>query len=615
MSGGDTPRSGAPGGDGPPPKGSGAPRWRAPEASDLGDSIPGLRVNALAGVGGMSAVYRAEQSRLGRTVAVKILPTSSTPDPEARERFQREARILSGLNHPHILHIHDFGAMPDGTLYLVTEWADGGDLSKLIGGVAHPPAQVLKWVEQIAEALDTAHARGVVHRDLKPANVLVLEDGRLTLSDFGLAHAVGGGFTAGLTAAGAVFGTFEYMAPEQMESADQVTGAADIYALGVMTYQMLTGRVPRGAYARPSRISNVPAEVDIFLDSAMATDPARRPKSGAEFAKLFAHACRAPVRRRQRRLAVLGVTLVALALVWARSEIIRSEREAAAAAARSAAVVAELRLLEARRERAEAVAAVEAARQAKAEAEAAAARAVRGDDPDPVSVEPAPGDMTPETAPPPPVDPAPTAEAGAVPTSSDASPATARPADEKADLPAVPWTWVLPDVKPASDALAGEWKMVRGELVSGEDRCALALPVRLAINYDIAIEFTRNSGENSIAVFVPTLSGVGAFEIDAWDLGIAGLQLIDGDDMRRTNRFFPARLVNGEKHRLILEVRGSRVTASWDGEPRMVWTLADQKLRIPALWQLRPEIGLGIGSWKSPTTFHRVAYRVRPADL
>ena len=585
------PRSQAPGEQGDPAKGSSTPRWRAPEASDLGDSIPGLRVNALAGVGGMSAVYRAEQSRLGRTVAVKILPTSSTPDPEARERFQREARILSGLNHPHILHIHDFGAMSDGTLYLVTEWADGGDLSKLIGGRPNPPAQVLKWVQQIAEALDTAHARGVVHRDLKPANVLVLEDGRLTLSDFGLAHAVGGGFTAGLTAVGAVFGTFEYMAPEQMESADQVTAAADIYALGVMTYQMLTGRVPRGAYARPSRIAKVPAEVDAFLDSAMATDPARRPKSGAEFARLLAHACRAPLRRRQRRLGVLGVTLVALALVWARSEIIRSEREAAAAAARSAAVVAELRLLEARRERAEAVAAAEAARLARAEAETAAARAAEAEAANPVPVESPPAETRPEEVP-------------ALPSPG-----------EKAESPAIPWTWVLPDVKPAANALAGEWKIVRGELVSGEDRCALALPVRLAINYDIAIEFTRNSGENSVAVFVPTLSGVGAFEIDAWDLGIAGLQMIDGQDMRRTNRFFPARLLNGEKHRLILEVRGSRVAASWDGEPRMAWELGERKLRVPPLWELRPEIGLGVGSWKSPTTFHRIAYRIWPADL
>ena len=592
-----------------PGKSSASPRWRAPEAAEIGDSIPGLRVDALAGIGGMSAVYRAEQSRLGRTVAVKILPTSSTPDAEARERFQREARILSGLNHPHILHIHDFGAMSDGTLYLVTEWADGGDLSKLITGQGHSPAQVIAWVKQIAEALDAAHARGVIHRDLKPANVLVLDDGRLTLSDFGLAHAAGGGFTAGLTAAGAVFGTFEYMAPEQMESADSVTGAADIYALGVMTYQMLTGRVPRGAYARPSRLAKVPSEVDAFLDAAMSTDPARRPKSGAEFARLFAHACRAPQRRRQRRLVVLGVTLVALALVWARSEVIRSERDAAAAAARSAAVVAELRLLEARRERAEALAAAEAARQARAAAEAAAAASAARAEP---TGEPA--HATAEAPPPPvpvPVEIPPVQEPP--PAEPDAS--KAQPAAEKPEPPVVPWTWVLPDVKPAADTLAGEWKLVRGELLSGEDRCALALPVRLAINYDIAIEFTRNSGDNSVAVFLPTLSGVGAFEVDAWDLGIAGLQMIDGQDMRKSDRFFPARLLNGEKHRLILEVRGSRVTASWDGEPRMVWDLAAHKLRIPARWELRPEIGLGLGSWKSPTIFHRIAYRVWPADL
>ena len=591
--------------------GTGSGRWRAPEASSLSDSIPGLHVAALAGVGGMSAVYQAEQCRLGRTVAVKILPTSSTPDAEARERFQREARILSGLNHPNILHIHDFGALPDGTLYLVTEWAGGGDLSKLLDGRAHPPLKVVAWVRQIAEALDAAHARGIIHRDLKPANVLVLDDGRLTLSDFGLAHAAGGGFTAGLTVTGAVFGTFEYMAPEQMESAGKVSAAADIYALGVMTYQMLTGRVPRGAYARPSRIARVPAEVDGFLDAAMATDPVRRPKSGAEFARLFEHACRAPQRRRQRRLIVLGVTLVCLALVWARSEIIRAEREAAAVAARSAAVVTELRLLEARRERAEALAAAEAARAARAAAEAAAALEPATPPPEPSPATWEPPVSVPQPAPTMPSDPL-----GPAPGPAAANEARTAPAAEPKPEPVVvPWTWILPDVKPASDAIVGEWRMVRGELVSGEERCALALPVRLAINYDIAVEFTRNGGRNSVAVFLPTLSGVGAFEVDAWDLGIAGLQMIDGRDMRKMGRFFPTRLENGQKHRLILEVRGSKVSASWDGEPRMAWELGGQNLRIPPLWQVRPEIGLGVGSWQSPTTFHRIAYRIWPADL
>lgn len=324
-------------------------RWEAPTAEMLADAFPGLKVRALCGVGGMGAVYRAEQARLGRTVAVKILSTGSAPDDEAIERFEREARILSGLNHPHILSLHDFGALPDGTLYLVMEWAGGGDLSKLLAGRAHPPGLVRIWVDQIAAALGAAHARGVIHRDLKPANVLVLEDGRLTLADFGLAHAAGG-FTAALTAKGAIFGTFEYMAPEQMESAGRVTPAADLYALGVMTYQMLTGRVPRGAYARPSRLARVPPEVDAFLDAAMATDVNRRPRDAGEFARLFERACGAPRRRLRRQLIGLGITLIIFTLAWARAEIIRAEREAAWAEARAATISDALRAATRRRE-------------------------------------------------------------------------------------------------------------------------------------------------------------------------------------------------------------------------------------------------------------------------
>lgn len=584
----------------------GGRRWQAPEASALTDSFPGLRVAALAGVGGMSAVYRAEQWRLGRTVAVKILPLATAPDGEARERFEREARILSGLNHPHILQIHDFGALSDGTLYLVTEWAGGGDLSKLIDGKAHPPAQVIAWVKQIAAALDAAHARGIIHRDLKPANVLVLGDGRLTLADFGLAHAGTGGFATGLTVTGAIFGTFEYMAPEQMESAGRVTPASDLYALGVMTYQMLTGRVPRGAYARPSRLARVPSEVDAFLDRAMSNDPALRPASGAEFGRLLEQACNAPARRRQRQLIGLGATLVALALVWARAEIRRSEREAAAAEARSAALVAEARLQEARlqearRERAEALAQAEAARAAQALAESS---------PPPVP-EPVPPPVAPLPAPAAPVETAAPAESPA-PSPIDAGRESGEAGNP--DTPAVPWSWVLPEVKPQTDALVGDWRIARGELVSGEGRCALALPVRPAVNYDVALEFTRNSGKNSVAVFLPTLAGVGSFEIDAWDLGIGGLQLINGQDMRRTERFFPARMENGETHRLILEVRGNRVSATWDGDTRMSWDLSEQRLRIPPLWPVRPEIGLGVGTWMSSVTFHRIAYRSWPLE-
>lgn len=588
-------------------------RWEAPTPEALANSFPGIRVKSLCGVGGMGAVYRAEQVRLGRDVAVKILPVVATPDVAARERFEREARILSGLNHPHILHLHDFGALPDSTLYLVMEWAGGGDLARMLGGKPQPLGKVVEMVKQIAAALEAAHARGVIHRDLKPANVLVLDDGRLTLADFGLAHASGAAAVT-LTQTGTIFGTFDYMAPEQLEAAGHVTPASDLYSLGVMTYLMVTGRLPRGAYARPSRITGAPEAVDTFLNSAMATDPARRPASATAFAREFEFACNAPARLRQRQLIVLGVALVTLALVWARGAIINSEREAflsekaeaARVAAQKEAQIEAMRTAQREERRAAREAALKAAAEAavakaRAEAEIEAARAAEQ------AKAAAAAAVVVETPP--------VSAAEPVPAAVNAEPAPAPAPAVKAELPQVPWTWVLPDVAPAENALSGEWRMKSGELISGEGRCVLALPVRMAINYDIAVEFTRLSGRNSVAVFLPTISGTGTFEVDAWDLGIAGMQMIDGEDMRRTNRFFAARIENGATNRLILEVRGAKVSAIWNGESKMSWDLTASRVRVPPLWQVKPDVGLCVGSWSSPTTFNRIAYRAYPIEV
>lgn len=551
--------------------------WQAPAAEALAEVFPGLRVVSLAGRGGMGAVYRAEQIRLGRTVAVKIMPPEITPDPMARERFEREARVLSGLNHPHVLQIFDFGALPDGTLYLVTEWADGGDLARLLAGKPQPLAFVQDWVAQIASALDAAHARGIVHRDLKPANVLVRADGRLALADFGLAHAQGQGFTTSLTMTGMIFGTFDYMSPEQMTPGAAVTAQTDIYALGVMTYQMITGRVPKGAYTRPSRFTDAPAAVDALIDAAMSNEAELRPKKAGDFARNLSAI--SGVKPKTRWGWIAGGVLVTAGAVAA--WVLMPEEKMAPPAVRPAPVPV------------------------SAEVAVAPPPAVVEM---PVSPEPAVESVIAPAASPVAAEPV-VVDAPAAPASAP----TQTPQVKKA-VPQVPWTWVLGEVTPARDALRGTWSMRGKELVAGNDICVLRLPVQVAENYDVAVEFTRTGGRNSIGVFLPTRSGEGVFELDAWDMGIGGVQRINGQDMREHGQYFPAKLINGEKQQVILQVRGSRVSATWNGEPRMTWDLAGRRFDSTLLWETGAGIGLGLCAWKSPTVFHRVAYRAVPAE-
>ncbi len=556
--------------------GAGAgPGWVAPPAEALADAIPGLRVIELRGRGGMGAVYRAEQVRLGRAVAVKVLPPGATPDPLARERFEREARILSGLNHPHIVPIHDFGALPDGTLYLVMEWAEGGDLAGRLAGGDQPWPQVCAWVEQIAAALAAAHARGVVHRDLKPANILVLGDGRLALADFGLAHAGGAGFTTALTLSGTIFGTYDYMAPEQMGAPGPVTPAVDIYALGVLTYQLLTGRLPRGAYAPASRLAGTPAAVDALIDAALASEPEKRPRDANDFARRLAAAGRGRGGvGRAGWIATAGVGLIAL--VWIGSGLGERAETADPDGVRTVAPGA----------RVEPVASIA---------------------PSVVERTPAAIDSVRAVSPPAPV-PTGAAEPSAV--VSGPSPVEAAPAPAPATGAGL-WTQLLPAVRPAEQTANGGWRIQAGELVSDAAVCALRLPVAPPRDfyYDVAVEFTRTAGRNSVGVFLPTAAGTGVFELDAWERGLGGLQLIDGQDMRAHGLTFPAALRNGERQRLILEVRGARVTAVWNGAARRTWDLAGRSFTNNWMWDAGADMGLGLASWKSPTVFHRVAFR------
>ncbi len=215
-----------------------------------GTMLGPYQILAPLGAGGMGEVYRARDTRLGRDVAVKVLPPHLADTPEARARFDREARTVSQLNHPHICTLHDIGSQ-DGVDYLVMELVEGDTLARRLEKGPLPVAEVLSLGRQIAQALDRAHRAGVVHRDLKPGNVMLTKGGAKLL-DFGLARALGLApntdamsrsptMTGPLTAEGTIVGTFQYMSPEQLEG-KEADARSDLWALGCVLFEMTTGR-------------------------------------------------------------------------------------------------------------------------------------------------------------------------------------------------------------------------------------------------------------------------------------------------------------------------------------------------------------------------------------
>jgi serine/threonine-protein kinase len=202
-------------------------------------------VGSLLGRGGMGEVYRGEHISLKRQVAIKALPRELAQNEEARLRFEREAQIVAGFKHPNIVNVFDFGEY-EGMFYMVMEFLDGKELSHVLRTRgAMPLAEAAPILRDIASALDYAHGQGMVHRDVKPSNVMMQpvndQTSSAVLMDFGIAKIVSG--NSGLTQTGTM-GTLDYMAPEQIMSAREVTQAADVYSLGILAYQMLTGELP-----------------------------------------------------------------------------------------------------------------------------------------------------------------------------------------------------------------------------------------------------------------------------------------------------------------------------------------------------------------------------------
>jgi hypothetical protein len=257
---------------------------KPPNVRVVDAAFPTLDVKRLIGRGGMGAVYEAFDTSLNRTVALKVLPPELASDPQFADRFLREAKAMALLNHPNVVHIYRAGEQ-DEFLYLLIEYVAGKNLRQLVR--AEGPLSLnrcLNVLHQIAAGLAYAHERGVIHRDVKPENILVGADGLVKLADFGLAKlAVNNSLAMTLTRAHQALGTPHYMAPEQLERPDEVEEPADVFAFGVVAYELLTGRLPLGRFPDPSKINpRLHLRYDPVVIRCLETDHADRFANGGE---------------------------------------------------------------------------------------------------------------------------------------------------------------------------------------------------------------------------------------------------------------------------------------------------------------------------------------------
>jgi predicted Ser/Thr protein kinase len=261
----------------PTSSGHGSPAGAgAVDAAALAEAFPNLEIMELLGQGGMGTVFKVRQKNLDRLAALKVIPPQAALDPTFSERFSREARALARLNHSSIVTVYESGQ--HGHFYfLLMEYIDGPNLRQLMCSERIAPREALAIVPQICDALQYAHDQGIVHRDIKPENVLLDRTGRVKIADFGLAKLLGtnpADFT--LTHTQQVMGTPRYMAPEQIEHPLEVDHRADIYSLGVVLYEMLTGELPIGRFAPPSQKVEIDVRLDEIVLRTLEKEPQRR---------------------------------------------------------------------------------------------------------------------------------------------------------------------------------------------------------------------------------------------------------------------------------------------------------------------------------------------------
>ncbi|MDZ4401393.1 family 16 glycoside hydrolase [Prosthecobacter sp.] len=555
--------------------------WQAPEVEELQAMLPQYEIIEILGRGGMGAVYKARQKSLKRLVAIKILPLGAADDEmQFIERFQNEAQTMAAMNHPAIVSVYDFGETPDGLLYFIMEFVDGTDVQKMIRASGKLSGDyALAITAHVCDALHYAHSRGVIHRDIKPANILIDQEGHVKVADFGLAKMHDPSQTSGLTRTNMAMGTPDYIAPEVLSPGTVVDHRADIYAVGVMLYQMLTGEVPRGMFKLPSKkgIDSDP-RFDAIIGKAMETDREERYQSAMDVRRALDVILTTPqskddgsgvvsVQELPSRPAKpvargpgqpgTGSRSVAAQPAGAHAKVVRAKKPASPWLT-IGGIVAVI-----------AIAAV-------------IMSGMRGKSPATKSV---------------------TAQAASQPPGQSSS-AKGRTMDLLA----------LVDVK--RDALVGEWTRTASTVSVARPTGAsvLQLPYQVPEEYDFEMEFTPDDAGANVNQYLSAAGHSFAWKLNAHSRTppLYGLDLLDGkfcsqfDEaaVRTSTAIEP-----GRRYRSTVEVRRDGLRALLDGKELLKWTGDFKRLSMEAIMRLRDEQHLGIGSWNRAVTFHKIEVR------
>ncbi len=273
----------------------------APEPAELNELFPGYQIEGLIATGGMGAVYCAVQKSLDRTVALKILPHEFSNDAAFCEGFEAEAKAMARLNHPNLIGVYDFGEV-NGMLYIIMEYVPGKSIYHSAHGQAIDPTEVIRLVSGVCSGLAHAHENGIIHRDIKPSNILLDLNAQPKIGDFGLARPMERQIQEGEE----IFGTPHYTAPEVVDHPHSVDYRADIFSVGVLLHELLTGRLPADDPRPPSAISRCDSRFDAIVRKATHPTPSSRYSNAGEMAKDLARISSAPASRVQRAGPVPG---------------------------------------------------------------------------------------------------------------------------------------------------------------------------------------------------------------------------------------------------------------------------------------------------------------------